>query len=85
MTTEVDDGVTQLWQTGGNSLRISANEFRCYSQFVATNNNTILFKVNAEGRIIRDGVDITDNDAALAACLIEFLKIFHEVQIKRDT
>lgn len=56
---------------------------RVYSDYLSTLNNTVLFKVTSDGRVIRDGIDITDNDAAMAQCFVDYLK-FKSIEVKRD-
>jgi len=59
------------------------HDVRIYSQWQSVVNNSTLCIITKEGRILRDGVDITDNDSAVAACFIEWLKKVHNIEVKR--
>lgn len=45
--------------------------------------NHELFRVTPAGRVERDGVDITDDDAAMAQVLCELMRVAHGVEVKR--
>lgn len=85
MATEVDDGVTQVWQTGGNTLRISDSAIANANLIEWQNLTLPICTITFDGRVMKDGIDVTNNDEALATCFIELLKIFHGVEVKRDT
>ncbi len=42
-----------------------------------------VFHVTPGGRIVRGGTDITDDENAMADCLVELLRVAHGIEIKR--
>jgi len=42
-------------------------------------------RINKDGRLIRNDIDITDNDKAMAECFVDYLKKIHKVQVKRGS
>jgi hypothetical protein len=54
-----------------------------YDQLQAVSCGREVFRVNPARRIERNGVDITDDDHALAECLVEFLQVAHGVTVSR--
>jgi len=62
---------------------VSANQITMYSQFQNAAKAKEICRVDKDGRVFRDGIDITDNDGALAQCFIEQLKLIHNIEVKR--
>lgn len=69
----VDDGVTQLWQTGGDSLKLRGTDTLNANQMLMEKCGKVICKVTPDGQVIQDGIDITNNDSALAECFIQYL------------
>lgn len=46
-------------------------------------NDTELFKVTPEGKVFRDGKDITSDDRELADCFCLWLKASHSITVDR--
>jgi len=66
------------WPGSGNQLTLrNGSQPTCnqlYSQYASPTGYKILCTVTNAGRVIRDGVDITDNDAAMTQCFVEHLQ-----------
>ena len=42
---------------------------------VVREDNKEIFRITPDGRVVRDGVDITDDDAAVLQCMRDMIKV----------
>lgn len=42
-------------------------------------------RIDKDGRLLRNEIDITDNDKAMAECFVDYLKKFQNVEVKRGS
>ena len=42
-------------------------------------------RIDEDGRLLRNEIDITDNDKAMAECFVDYLKKFQNVEVKRGS
>jgi len=73
---------SDLFWDNGNKLEIRNSTS---SKLLSVNyTGKEVFHVDKDGNIIRDDVDITNNDKELAKCLIDYLRIYHKLNINRE-
>lgn len=58
---------------------------KCSSKPISINSfGKEIFHVDINGNIIRNDIDITNNDKELVKCFIEFLEVCHKLNINRE-
>jgi len=56
---------------------------KIYNSIEWQKQGSVICVVTSEGRVTKDGIDITDNDEAMAKCFVELLKTHHGIEVKR--
>ena len=79
----------QLAKTALGNLELkpvrTTDHTRIYNHYTGPIEKSELCRISKEGRVTRDGVDITDNDAAMVECFVDYLKKFLKVEVKRGS
>ena len=79
----------QLAKTALGNLELkpgrTPDHTRIYNHYTSAVDNSEICRISKDGRLIRGGIDITDNDKAMVECFVDYLKQFHKVEVKRGS